>query len=148
MATAKPLREQLTHAAGSARVVVRCLNGGRDLQEPSQRAIMLLVDILDTLHQLKDQLCCGAEDEQWLAEPSRLLALGEILDSFTATMKSMELYFQPGGVGVTYFRKHLLEKTFLTRLEQYKVMLLLSLQPGSRLVFFFCLIRLELRAVC
>lgn len=133
MANVKVLRDQLTQAAGSARVVVRCLNGGRDLQEPSQRAIMILVDALDTLHQLKYQL--GRGKDKWVVEPSRLMALGEILDCFAATMKSMQVYFQPGGVGVNYYQKHLLKRTFLPRLEQYKVMLLLSMQPDSRLVW-------------
>ncbi|KAL4990226.1 hypothetical protein BDW68DRAFT_44113 [Aspergillus falconensis] len=132
MADVQTLRGQLTQAARSARVVVRCLNGGRDLQESSQRAIMLLVDTLDSIHRLKDQISSGADkDNKWLVEPHRLAALAEILECFASTMKSMELYFQPGGVGVTYYRKHLLERTFLERLEQYKVMLLLSMQPDS-----------------
>jgi hypothetical protein len=133
MADVQTLRGQLTQAAGCARVVVRCLNGGRDLQESSQRAIMLLVDILDSLHRLKDQISWG-EGDKWLVEPPRLAALAEVLVCFESTMKAMELYFQPGGVGVTYYRKHLLERTFLPRLEQYKIMLLLSMQPDSRLV--------------
>ncbi|KAL4761473.1 NACHT and Ankyrin domain protein [Aspergillus foveolatus] len=132
MAEVQALRSQLTQAAGSARVVVRCLNGSRDLQESSQRAIMLLVDALDSIYRLKDQIGDGEnKDNKYLVEPHRLVALAEILERFTSTMRSMELYFQPGGVGVTYYRKHLLERTFLGRLEQYKVMLLLSMQPDS-----------------
>lgn len=127
------LRAQLSQAATSARVVVRCLNGGRDLQESSQRAIMLLVDSLDFLHRLRDLVSFG--EDKWLVDTHRLVALAEILDCFASTMKSMELYFQPGGVGVTFYRKLLLERTFLTRLEQYKVMLLLSMQPDSRWAF-------------
>ncbi|KAL4804832.1 hypothetical protein BDV18DRAFT_28162 [Aspergillus unguis] len=130
-ADVQTLRGRLTQAATSARVVVRCLNGGRDLQESSQRAIMLLVDALDSLHRLKDHISYGEENVKWIVEPYRLNALAEILECFAETMKSMELYFQPGGVGVTYYRKLLLERTFLTRLEQYKVMLLLSMQPDS-----------------
>ncbi|RDW69089.1 NACHT and Ankyrin domain protein [Aspergillus mulundensis] len=132
MTDVQGLRGQLAQAAGSARVVVRCLNGGRDLQESSQRAIMLLVDMLDALYRLKDQMGdTDNKDNKWLVQPHRLAALAEILECFASTMKSMELYFQPGGVGVTYYRKHLLERTFLERLEQYKVMLLLSMQPDS-----------------
>ncbi|KAL4885900.1 ankyrin repeat-containing domain protein [Aspergillus karnatakaensis] len=130
MTDVRTLRGQLTQAAGSARVVVRCLNGGRDLQDSSQRAVMLLVDTLDSIHRLKDQISYG-EDNKWLVEPPRLAALAEILECFASTMKSMELYFQPGGVGVTFYRKQLLERTFLSRLEQYKVMFLLAMQPDS-----------------
>ncbi|KAL4871361.1 hypothetical protein BDV12DRAFT_27628 [Aspergillus spectabilis] len=131
MTDVQTLRGQLTQAAGSARVVVRCLNGGRDLQESSQRAVMLLVDTLDSIHRLKDQISFG--EDRWLVEPPRLVALAEILECFASTMKSMELYFQPGGVGVTFYRKQLLERTFLLRLEQYKIMFLLAMQPDSRL---------------
>ncbi|KAL4815880.1 hypothetical protein BDW67DRAFT_60743 [Aspergillus spinulosporus] len=141
MPDVKTLRSQLTQAAASARVVVRCLNNGRDLQESSQRAIMLLVDTIDSLHRLKEQMCCCGRDEdededkdEWIIRPARLAALAEILDCFAATMTSMERYFQPGGVGVTFYRKHLLDRTFLGRLESYKVMLLLAMQKGSRFV--------------
>ncbi|KAL3466508.1 hypothetical protein BJX64DRAFT_230426 [Aspergillus heterothallicus] len=125
----RTIRSQLTHATQSARIVVRCLHGGRDTQDSSQRAIMLLVDIQDFLYRLKDQISLG--EEIWLVEPARLAALAELLDCFESTMRSIELYFQPGGVGVSYYRKNLLERTFLPRLEQYKVLLLLAMQPES-----------------
>ncbi|KAL4972324.1 hypothetical protein BDW66DRAFT_7801 [Aspergillus desertorum] len=140
MPDVKTLRSQLTQAATSARVVVRCLNNGRDLQESSQRAIMLLVDTIDSLHRLKGQLCCGGDEDEdegkdeWAIQPVRLAALAEILDCFAATMTSMERYLQPGGVGVTFYRKNLLDRTFLERLERYKVMLLLAMQKGPRFV--------------
>jgi hypothetical protein len=94
---------------------------------------MLLVDIQDFLYRLKDQITW--RDEKWLVESRRLAALAEVLACFSSTMQSLELYFQPGGVGVAYYRKSLLERTFLPRLEQYKVMFLLSMQPDSRFVF-------------
>lgn len=124
------IREDLSRATQSARIVMRCLNSGRDSQESSQRALTLLADILDLIYRFKDQISWG--QDKWLIEPSRLTTLAEILSWFDMTMKSIELYFQPGGVGVVYFRKHLLERTFLPRLEQYKVLWLLSLQPDSR----------------
>jgi hypothetical protein len=93
---------------------------------------MLLVDIQDFLFRLKDRITWGKE--QWLVESRRLAALAEVLACFSSTMQSLELYFQPGGVGVAYYRKSLLERTFLPRLEQYKVMFLLSMQPDSRFV--------------
>ncbi|PTU20864.1 hypothetical protein P175DRAFT_0546775 [Aspergillus ochraceoroseus IBT 24754] len=129
MADIQAVLGQLTQAAQSARAVRRCFNGGRDLQESSHRAIMLLVDVQEFLYFLKDSIISG--EEKWLLETARMGALVEVLTSFASTMKSMELYFQPGGVGVTYYRKRLLERTFLPRLEQYKVILLLSMQPDS-----------------
>ncbi|RMZ47393.1 NACHT and Ankyrin domain protein [Aspergillus flavus] len=129
MTDVQTVREDLSRATHSARIVMRCLNSGRDSQESSQRALTLLADILDLIYRFKDQISWG--EDKWLIEPSRLAALAEILSWFDMTMKSIELYFQPGGVGVVYFRKHLLERTFLPRLEQYKVLWLLSLQPDS-----------------
>jgi cob(I)alamin adenosyltransferase len=96
---------------------------------------MLLVDIQDSLFRLKDQISWG--EETWLVEPARLAALAELLDCFESTMRSIELFFQAGGVGVSYYRKNLLERTFAPRLEQYKVLLLLSMQPESRFVSLF-----------
>ncbi|KAI9376660.1 hypothetical protein BJX61DRAFT_153388 [Aspergillus egyptiacus] len=129
MSNVQSLRGQLEHATQSVRTVVRCLYSGRDFQGSSQRSIMLLVDIQDLLYRLKDKITWG--EDKWLVESRRLADLTEVLACFESTMKSMELYFQPGGVGVAYYRKMLLERTFLPRLEQYKVMFLLSMQPDS-----------------
>lgn len=124
------IRDSLTQVAQSTRIVLRCLSTGRDSQEAAQPAIALLTDILDLLYRVKDQISWG--EEKWLVETPRLLALAETLGWYDATMKSVELYFQPGGVGVCYFRKSLLERTFMPRLEQYRVLLVLSIQPDSR----------------
>ncbi|KAL3477923.1 hypothetical protein BJX99DRAFT_225080 [Aspergillus californicus] len=129
MSAVQILRSHLTQATQSVRTVVRCLHGGREFQGSSQRTIMLLVDIQDFLYRLNDRIKWG--EDKWLVKPLRLEALGEVLAYFASTMKSMELYFQPGGVAVAYYRKTLLERTFLPRLEQYKVMFLLAMQPDS-----------------
>ncbi|KAE8150772.1 hypothetical protein BDV25DRAFT_106340 [Aspergillus avenaceus] len=129
MTDIQTIREELAQATQATRIVMRCLNSGKDSQESSQRALTLLADILDLLYRVKDYISWG--EEKWFVEPSRLAALAEILSWFDATTKSLELYFQPGGVGVIYFRKHLLEKTFLPRLEQYKALLLLATQPDT-----------------
>lgn len=123
------VREALSQVTHSTCIVIRCLSTGRDSQESSQRALVLLTDILDLLYRVKDLISWGSE--KWLVEPARLGALAELVALFGSTMRSIELYFQPGGVGVCYFRKHLLEKTFLPRLEQYKILLLLSMQSDS-----------------
>lgn len=132
MVDIQSIRETLAQVTQSTRIVIRCLSTGRDAQDSSQRAIAILTDALDLLCRVRDQVCWG--DEEWLVEATRLSALGELLGWFNSTMKSAELYFQPGGVGVAYFRKHLLEKTFMPRFEQYKVLFLLAIQPDSRWV--------------
>ncbi|KAF9893577.1 hypothetical protein FE257_010889 [Aspergillus nanangensis] len=123
------IRETVSQVTISTRIVMRCLSTGRDSQDYSQRALSILTDILDLLYRVKDQVGWG--EEKWLVEASRLDELAEMLGWLGSTMKSIELYFQPGGVGVYYFRKLLLEKSFMPRLEQYKVLLLLSIQPDS-----------------
>lgn len=133
MVDVSAVRESLSQAAQTTRVVMRCLSNGRDCEEYSQRALTLLTDILDLLYRVKDQISWAME--KWFVEASRLYALHEVLGCFEMTMKSIELYFQPGGVGVRYFRKHLLEDSYLPRLEQFKIMLLLSMQPESRYLF-------------
>ncbi|KAJ5095894.1 hypothetical protein NUU61_005250 [Penicillium alfredii] len=123
------VRTSLSQVAQSTRVAMRCLNGGRDSHDASLRALSLLVDILDLLYRIKDEI--SWTEEQWFVAAGRLRALSELLGWFGLSMKSIELYFQPGGVGVFYFRKHLLEKTYVPRLEQYKIMFLLAMQPDS-----------------
>ncbi|KAJ5436129.1 hypothetical protein N7445_007014 [Penicillium cf. griseofulvum] len=123
------VREILTQVSQSTRVAMRFLNTGRDLHDSSLRALSLLTDILDLLYRIKDEISCT--DEKGFVAVGRLRALAELLGWFGLTMKSVELYFQPGGVSVFYFRKHLLEKTYISRLEQYKIMFLLSMQPDS-----------------
>ncbi|RAK72874.1 NACHT and Ankyrin domain protein [Aspergillus fijiensis CBS 313.89] len=123
------LRAGLTQTTQATRTAMRCLNSGRDSQETSQKALTLLSDILDLLYRIQSQISWG--EEKWHVDPARLNSLAEMLGWFDSTVKSIELYFQPGGVNVAYFRKHLLEKTFLPRLEQYKIVMLLAMQPDS-----------------
>lgn len=129
MVNVSAVRESLAQVAQSTRVAMRCLNTGRDSHDASFRALSLLTDILDLLYRIKDEISWA--EEKWFVAVGRLRALGELLSWFGLTMKSLELYFQPGGVSPFYFRKHLLDKTYIPRLEQYKIMFLLSMQPDS-----------------
>lgn len=140
MTDSPTVRKTLAYVIQATRIVIRCLTSGRDSQEPSQRALLLLVDILDLLYRIKDQT--GNDiwitgEKKWIVQQheTRIQELCEILVWFDSTTKSIELYFQPGGVGVCYFRKHLLEETFLPSLEQYKTVFLLWMQPDSWCVF-------------
>lgn len=145
MAETPTIRKILTNVIQASRIVIRCLASGRDFQEPSQRALLLLVDIVELLYCIKDQTSgLRTTGEKWLAwkQEMRVLDLYETLKWFDSTMKTIELYFQPGGVGVCHFRKHLLEKTFLPRLEQYRIAFLLWMQPDSRFVLFHLVILL------
>ena len=143
MAETPTIRKILANVIQASRIVIRCLASGRDSQEPSQRALLLLVDILDLLYCVKDQTSgLWTTGEKWLAwkQETRALDLYETLKWFDSTMKTIELYFQPGGVSVCQFRKHLLEKTFLPRLEQYRIAFLLWMQPDSRFVLPYLII--------
>lgn len=130
MVDVSAVRGILAQVAESTRIVIRCLSCGRDSQESSQKAFSLLTDILDLLYRIKDQI--NWAEEKWLVHPERLNSLYELLGWFESSMKTIELYFQPGGVGVCHFRKLLLEKSFLARLEQYKIIFILAMQPESR----------------
>ncbi|KAF7175891.1 hypothetical protein CNMCM7691_000423 [Aspergillus felis] len=127
--TVHVVREDLAQVTHSTRIVIRCLSSGRDAHDSAQKALSVLVDILDCLYRVRDQISWG--EEKWLVEPARLNALAEVIAWFGTTLRSIEFYFQPGGVSVYYFRKHLLGGTFLPRLEQYKILLLLAMQPDS-----------------
>lgn len=129
MVNVSAVRESLTQVAQSTRVAMRCLNTGRESHDFCLQALSLLTDILDLLYRIKDEITWA--EEKWFVAVGRLRALSELLGWFGMSMKSIELYFQPGGVGVFYFRKNLLEKTYLPRLEQYKIMFLLSMQRDS-----------------
>lgn len=87
---------------------------------------MLLIDILELIYCIRDQFS-STEIKQGVGI-SRINELDEVLRWFDVTLKSMEVYFQPVGIGARYFRKHL-EKTFLPLLEQYKIIFILSTQP-------------------
>lgn len=129
MVNVSAVRDSLTQAAQSTRVAMRCLNTGRDSHDASLRALSILTDILDLLYRIKDEISWA--EEKWFVAVGRLRDLSELLSWFGLTMRSIELYFQPGGVSPFYFRKHLLDKTYIPRLEQYKIMFLLSMQPDS-----------------
>lgn len=129
MVNVSAVRESLVQAAQSTRVAMRCLNTGRDSHDASLRALSLLTDILDLLYRIKDEICWA--EEKWFVAMGRLRDLSELLSWYGLSMRSIEQYFQPGGVSPFYFRKHLLDKTYIPRLEQYKIMFLLSMQPDS-----------------
>lgn len=139
MAETPTIRKIIANVIQATRIVIRCLASSRDSQELSQRALLLLVDILDLLYWIKDQTSSlWTAGQKWLArkQETRVHDPYETLVWFHSTMRIIELYFQPGGVGVCYFRKHLLERTFLPQLEQYKIAFLLWMQPDSWCVYF------------
>jgi hypothetical protein len=123
------LRESLIRATRYVRVVMRCLGGVRDHPETSERATSLLCDLLDILYRIKDQL--HWTDEKWVFHPLRVQGLHELVLLFESTLRLIETHLHPGGVGVRDPRKHVLEQTIIPRLEQYKVILILSTQPDS-----------------
>ncbi|KAJ5759050.1 hypothetical protein N7520_006206 [Penicillium odoratum] len=129
MVNVSEVRDSLAQAAQFTRVAMRCLNTGRDSHDASIRSLSLLTDLLDLLYRIKDEISWA--EQKWFVAVGRLRALDELLSWFRLSMKSLELYFQPGGVSPFYFRKHLLDKTYIPRLEQYKIMFLLSMQPDS-----------------
>lgn len=142
------VHKTLSCAIQSTRIGIRCLASPRDSQEASQRAVLLLVDILDLLYRVKDQ----APDARVTGEEcflhkqeAHFKGLRETLKWYVSTLKVIERYFQPGGVCVCYFRKYLLEKTFLPQLEQYKIAFLLWMQPESwyAIFFFFSFVQLD-----
>jgi len=133
MADGPTIRGRLARVAPSIRAVMRCLGGNRESQEGAQRALLLLCELLDMLSRLQDQLSWS--EEKWVLDPSRLRNLDEVIRSFESTIGTIEFYFQPGGISARSFRKRLLEITFIPRLEHFKVMMILSMQPESRYVF-------------
>ncbi|KAJ5646441.1 hypothetical protein N7490_002813 [Penicillium lividum] len=130
MATGPAIRGRLTRLSRSIRAVLRCLGGTKESPENTQRALLLLCELLDLLCRIQDQLT-WAEDK-WVLDSARLHNLSEVLRSFESTVESIETYFQPGGVNARSFRKSLLENTFVPRLEQFKVMMILAMQPESK----------------
>ncbi|KAJ6161244.1 hypothetical protein N7470_004640 [Penicillium chermesinum] len=112
MATGPAIRGRLTRVSRTVRTILRCLGGNKESQDISQRACLLLCEISDLLFRIQEQLT-------W------------ILRSLESTTETIEVYFQPGGVSARSFRKRLLDSTFLPRLEQFKVMLILALQPDT-----------------
>lgn len=133
MAGGPAIRGRLTRISWSIRSVFRSLGGTKDPQDGHQRAHLLLCELHDFLCRLQDQLA-GA-DEEWIMDPSRLQDLSEVLRSFESTVEAIEIYFQPGGVSARLCRKRLLEDTFIPRLEQFKMTMILAMQPHSKYVF-------------
>ncbi|KAH8700290.1 ankyrin repeat-containing domain protein [Talaromyces proteolyticus] len=129
MADVTAVREGLLRVCQFIRVARRCLGGVRDLPETSERTTSLLCDLLELLYTTKDQL--DGADEASALDAERLEALYELLMLFEASLKLIEVYLHPGGVGVREFRRSLLERTIIPTLEQYKVAFILSGQPPS-----------------
>lgn len=126
------IRVRLARVARSIRAVMRCLGGNRESQEGAQRAMLIMCELLDLLCRLQDQL--NWAEDKWVVDPSRLRNLDEVARYFESTIVSIEIYFQPGGISARSLRKRLLENTFIPRLEHFKVMMILSMQPESRYV--------------
>ncbi|KAL5361009.1 hypothetical protein BJX96DRAFT_77665 [Aspergillus floccosus] len=124
------LRGRLAQAARTVRAITRCLCGGKESQESSQKALLVLSELLDLLYQVREQLSWAVE--KWVTAPARLNSLDEMLSCFESTVRIVEVTFQPGGVSSRMYRKGLLERTFLPRLEQYKTCFIVALQPESR----------------
>ncbi|GAT20223.1 NACHT and Ankyrin domain protein [Aspergillus luchuensis] len=103
---------RLAQAAHSVRAAMRSLGGGRESQDSSHKAILAMSEIIDLLYQIREQL---SSDEKWTIAQARLNALEELLNSFEITIATMEINFQPGGVGSRVYRKGLLEQTFIQR---------------------------------
>ncbi|KAJ5163243.1 uncharacterized protein N7500_005073 [Penicillium coprophilum] len=124
------IRGRLTRVAQSIRTVTRCIGGNKDSQESVQRATLLLCELLDLLCQIRDQLSWA--EEKWVVDPSRLHTIDEVIRCFESTVGSIEMYFQPGGISTRSLRKRLLEIRFIPRLEHFKAMMILTMQPESR----------------
>ena len=126
------IRGRLARVSQSIRTVMRCLGGNKESQESAQRATLILCELLDMLCQLQDQLSWA--DEKWVVDPSRLHTLDELIRCFESTVGTIEMYFQPGGISTRSLRKRLLEVRFIPRLEHFKAMMILAMQPESRYV--------------
>lgn len=126
------IRGRLAQVAQSIRTVMRCLSGNKESQEGTQRAMLILCELHDMLCQIQDQLSWA--EEKWIVNPSRLRVLDEVIRCFESTVGAIEMYFQPGGISTRSLRKRLLEIRFIPRLEHFKAMMILAMQPESRYV--------------
>lgn len=122
-------RENLSSVSQLVRIVMRCLGNGKDFPQVPQKALFLLCDILDLLYRVKDLINWG--EGNWILHPSRTSALDELLNLLDSTLKTIEIYLHPGGVGVREFRQYVLDRLVVPRLEQYKTILILATQPDS-----------------
>ncbi|KAH1278054.1 hypothetical protein KXX33_001670 [Aspergillus fumigatus] len=123
------IRKRLAQASQSTRAARRSLLDGREPQDYQQKAVLLLSEILDLLYEIREQL--SGEEEKWVVAQERLDSLDDFLNYFMSTIRALEYYFQPGGVSSRHYRKSLLERTFLPRLEQFKSLILVVLQAES-----------------
>ncbi|CAI7582045.1 unnamed protein product [Penicillium glandicola] len=124
------IRGRLVRLAQSIRTVMRCLGGNKESQEGAQRATLILCELLDMLCQLQDQLSWA--EEKWAVDSLGLRTLDEVIRYFESTVATIEMYFQPGGISTRSLRKRLLEIKFIPRLEHFKAMMILAMQPESR----------------
>ncbi|KAE8337056.1 hypothetical protein BDV24DRAFT_105720 [Aspergillus arachidicola] len=129
MVEAAAIRERLTQTAQSVIAITRSFGTKQESQEVLQKVTLMLCEILNLLYQIREQLSWA--EEKWVVAPARLNIIEEILGAFESTAKTMETSFQPGGVSSRMFRKGLIERTFLPRLELYKVAFLVLIQPES-----------------
>ncbi|GFG22243.1 isoform 4 of ankyrin-2 [Aspergillus udagawae] len=123
------IRKRLAQASQSTRAARRSLLGGREPQDYQQKVVLLLSEILDLLYEIREQLSWA--EEKWVVAQERLVGLNDLLNYFMSTIRALEYYFQPSGVSSRHYRKSLLERTFLPRLEQFKVLILVVLQAES-----------------
>ena len=125
------IRCGLIKTVRSVRAVIRSLGSGRETQDAfSQKALLLLGDILDVLYQIQEQLSWS--NEKWVSGQLRLNALDELISSFDSTIEGLDAIFQSGGVGSRLYKKALLERTFLARLELYKSAFVVAMQPETQ----------------
>ncbi|KAF7625823.1 NACHT and ankyrin domain protein [Aspergillus flavus] len=129
MVEAAAIRERLTQTARSVIAITRSFGTKQESQEALQKVTLMLCEILNLLYQIREQLSWA--EEKWVVAPARLNIIEEILGAFESTARTMEASFQPGGVSSRMFRKGLIERTFLPRLELYKVAFLVLMQPES-----------------
>ena len=124
------IRGGLLKAVRAIRAVTRSLGGGRETQDTfSQQAVLLLFDILDLLYHIQEQLSWS--DEKWVTSQTRLNVLEQFVGSLNSTLDGLDVGFQTGGVGSRLHRKSLLERIFLDRLELYKSVFAVAMQPES-----------------
>ena len=123
--------DQLARVAQFVHVVIRFLDDSKGIHISPQAVSSLLVDILELINRTKDRYSSGKKKPS-ISQPE-YHALSEMLEWFQSTLRTIELYFQPGAM--QYFGQHLLEKTFLPQLQQYKILFILSTESESESVY-------------
>ncbi|RAL11394.1 NACHT and Ankyrin domain protein [Aspergillus homomorphus CBS 101889] len=120
---------RLTQAVQSLRAAIRSLGGGRESQDSSQKGIMVMSEISDLIHQLKDHIIWA--EEKWIVTQPRLHTLDDLLSSLNTTIASLEMSLQSGAVNSRTYKKGILDNTFIPRFEHYKVAFIVAMQPDS-----------------